>query len=216
MDNLFTDTKQQITGKTANEMFHVEKDTLIQCPPRLSCYEEKTLRVDKYATVSYRTNRYSVPDHLVGHFIEARIMSHQIHIYADNLCQAKHDRNFGKHQWIISIEHYLATSKQKPGAVKGSTALASNRYLKSLYNDFFTESPRDFIELLTYCHKHLIEGERLETTVKRLLDCGVKHITTEQLTALLGNKSNINHQYQPDLTIDLAKQQLSQITALLN
>lgn len=209
-------TKQQMTGKTANEMFQDEKKVLIQCPPKITCYEEENLRVDKYATISYRTNRYSVPDHLVGHFVQARIMSHQLHIYIDNLCLAKHQRNYGKHQWIISIEHYLSTFKHKPGALKGSSALAGNDYLKSLYNDFFIKSPRDFIELLTFCYKHCIEGESLEITVKRLLDSGLKSITTEQIKALLGNKSDTNYQRQCDLTASLAKQQLSQVTALLN
>ena len=209
-------TKQQMTGKTANEMFQDEKEVLMKCPPQLSCYEEEKLRVDKYATISYRTNRYSVPDHLVGSFIEARIMSHHIHLYVNELCVAKHQRNYGKHQWIISIEHYLCTFKQKPGALKGSTALASSKYLKSLYFDFFTESPRDFIELLTYCHEQSIEGEKLEATVKRLLNSGLKYITTEQLKALLGNKTAPKPQYQPNLTMNMAKEQLSQITALLN
>ncbi len=210
------DTKQQLRGKTATEMFQDEKEVLLHCPPRLACYEAEQLRVDKYSTLSCRTNRYSVPDHLVGHFIEARVMSHEIHIYDNNTIVATHPRTYGKHQWVISIEHYLSTLKQKPGALKGSVALSSSGYLKKLYNDYFTGSPRDFIELLTYCHKYSIEGERLEATVKRLLDGGVKHVTAEQLKALLGNKPIKNHFQCPDLTTGLAKQQLSQITALLN
>ncbi|MCW3789715.1 IS21 family transposase [Plebeiibacterium sediminum] len=209
-------TKQQLTGKTAKQMFVNEQQTLLPCPPKLSCYEEAYLKVDKYATVCYRTNRYSVPDHLVGNVVEVRIMSSQIFIYTNDTPVARHQRCYGLHQWIISIEHYLSTFKQKPGALKGSVALASCTYLKSLYNDFFNENPRDFIELLSYCQKYSIEGERLETTVKRLLDSGIKHITWEQLKALLGNKQDTGN-YQPsDQTTGFAKQQLSQITALLN
>ena len=209
-------TKQQITGKTAKEMFTHEKQALLQCPPKLSCYEEEYLKVDKYATVCYRTNRYSVPDHLVGNMVETRIMSGQILIYINGTLVAKHQRNYGLHQWIISIDHYLTTFKQKPGAVKGSVALASCSYLKSLYNDLFNETPRDFIELLSFCQKYSIEGEKLEITVKRLLNCGIKHITSEQLKALLGNKQVVGVQQPSDQTTGFAKQQLSQITALLN
>ena len=211
-------TKQQLTGKTANEMFVKEQQTLLQCPPKLSCYEEEYLKVDKYATICYRTNRYSVPDHLVGSVVEARVMSGQMLIYANDTLVAKHQRSYSLHHWVISIEHYLTTFKQKPGALKGSVALASCSYLKSLYHNFFNETPRDFIELLSFCQKYSIEGERLETTVKRLMDCGIKHITWEQLKALLGNKNKPdtgNHQ-SSDQTTGFAKQQLSQISALLN
>nr|WP_321453513.1 IS21 family transposase [uncultured Carboxylicivirga sp.] len=209
-------TKQQLTGKTAAELFAIEKQALLSCPPKLSCYEEEFLRVDKYATICYRTNRYSVPDRLVGHMLEVRVMSHHILVYAEGVLLAKHARCYGLHQWVITIEHYLTTFKQKPGALKGSIALACSKYLKGLYDEFFIDVPKDFIELLTYCQKYAIEGERLENTVKRLLDCGVQQITSEQIKALLGNKQDSNYQQQADLTTGLAKQQLSQITALLN
>ena len=91
-------------------------------------------------------------------------------------------------------------------------------YQRKRRDNFFNETPRDFIELLSFCQKYSIEGERLETTVKRLMDCGIKHITWEQLKALLGNKNKPDtgsHQ-SSDQTTGFAKQQLSQISALLN
>ncbi|SHI95129.1 hypothetical protein SAMN04487911_10869 [Arenibacter nanhaiticus] len=85
-------TKQQLTGKTSNELLDDEKGALGAAPERLLCYEQVPLRVDKYATVSYKTNRYSVPDHLVGAFVDAKIMSHNLWFYHDNRKVAMHQR----------------------------------------------------------------------------------------------------------------------------
>jgi hypothetical protein len=55
-------------------MLLIEKAHLLSLPSApLICSEQEQLRADKYATVSFGTNRYSVPDHLVGHFVEVKI-----------------------------------------------------------------------------------------------------------------------------------------------
>lgn len=116
-------TKQQLTGKTAMAMFADEKDVLWQSPGTLACSDTCQLRVDKYATISLSTSRYSVPDKLVGCFVDVKMYSHKIEIYYNNTLIANHLRNYGKHQWIIDIEHYLDTFKKKPGALHSSVAI---------------------------------------------------------------------------------------------
>jgi len=210
-------TKQKQTGKTANELFLEEKAVMGALPPAaMICAEQVELRVDKYATVSHRTNRYSVPDCLVGKFIEAQTLSHEIHIYYENNKVAHHPRSYKKHQWIINIEHYLDTFKKKPGALPGSLALASNTYLKRLYLNYFNEEPRDFIDLLDYCRKHCISNEKLEASVHRLTDAGIGSITTEKLKALLGNNELCIRQTIDNKITQMSKIQLSQVTALMN
>ncbi len=209
-------TKQQLTGKTADQMFMEEKKVLRPVSSKLACSEQIKLRVDKYSTISYRTNRYSVPDNLVGQFVDVKIQSHQIHIYQENAIVASHGRSYGKHQWIIGIEHYLSTFKKKPGALKGSVALASSSYLKQLYFNSFSGVPRDFIELLDYCHKHQITNENLKLAIERLINSGIVQISTEQVKALLGNKPYSHKQPISSQTTNMAKEQLSQATALMN
>ena len=211
-------TVQQLTGRTAMEMFVDEKELLWQSPGALACSDSIQLRVDKYATISYRTNRYSVSDKLVGNFVDAKIFSHKIEVYHANKQIASHGRSYGKHQWIISIEHYLDTLRKKPGALSGSVALSCSPYLKKLYQEYYTDMPRDFIDLLHYCRQHKISLEKLEATVSRLLSPYKQSITTEKLTALLGNKPDkvrkqvvVNSQ-----TTYMAQNQLKQVTALMN
>lgn len=210
-------TSQQGTGKSAGEMFEQEKKVLGKHPGMgLICSEQVQLRVDKYATVSYRTNRYSVPDLLVGEFVDVSVRSRELLIFAGNNRIATHARSYGKHQWSIHIEHYLSTFKKKPGALAGSRALADSHYLKELYGKFFRDEPRDFIELLAYCREQTVSGEKLEESVKRLLSSGREGITVEKLRALLGNKPAVNPTSHEEDKISIkAREQLAGITGLM-
>jgi transposase len=210
--------KQQLTGRTAIEMFADEKKLLWQYKAPLSCSDSVQLRVDKYATISYCTNRYSVSDKLVGCFVDVKVFSNTLEAYNQNKLVASHQRDYGKHQWIISIEHYLDTLRQKPGALNGSVALTCSPYLKKLYLQYYTETPRDFIDLLHYCRQNKISAENLETTVSRLVELCTKGITTEKLTALLGNKPRevVKQVAVINQTVYMAQEQLKQVTALMN
>lgn len=211
-------SKQQLTGKSANEMFAEEKQHLIQHTETLACSDYQQLRVDKYATISYRTNRYSVSDKLVGKFVDVKIYSSKLKIFYDNQFVASHERVYGKHQWIISIEHYLDTFKRKPGALPGSLALASRTQLKKIYDAYFTEAPRDFIELLHYCQQNQIEDIHLLATVKQLTSNGDGNVTSEKLMALLGNKpsNKSDGTYSLNQTSHLAKNHLIQTAQLMS
>lgn len=209
-------TKQQGTGKSADELMIEEKEALSKHPASVMiCSEQIQLRVDKYSTVCYKGNRYSVPDHLVGQFVDMSVRSREIHIYSQNKRVAIHDRSYKPHAWVIEIEHYLDSFKKKPGALARSQALASNHYLRDLYIKFFQHEPREFIELLSYCQNQMVSEEKLEVSVKRLLDSCGDNVTVEKLRALLGNKPTLTSIIEREDNIALkAKEQLSWITAL--
>lgn len=208
---------QSLTNKTAFELLKQERPFLGKLPESdLECTEQVSRRPDKYATISHQGNRYSVPDHLVGKFLEVYISSYQVVIYDDkNIKVASHQRCYEKQQWVINIEHYLETFKKKPGALPGSLALADNVYLKSLYTNYFQGEPRRFIELLDYCRNHKITNEKLEESVKRLLRWGNESINAEKLQALLGNKETEIQKPAIDQICLISKQQLSILTQLM-
>ena len=211
-------TIQQLTGKTAMDMFSVEKKELWKAPDPLACSEAVQLRTDKYATVSYRCNRYSVPDNLVGCFVDAKVFSQKIEFYHENQMVASHVRDYGKHQWIIAIEHYLNTFNKKPGALQGSVALSRSSYLKGLYQQFYLNRPRDFIDLLHYCYRYRISGEKLETVVSRIAGSCPKGVDTEKITAILGNKTASSGTIPSgnNETMSMAKKQLQQVATLFS
>jgi transposase/transposase-like protein len=214
--NKLNATRQVLTGKTAFELFNEEKAILYPAHTKMICYEAVQLRVDKYATISFKTNRYSVPDHLVGNFVDARILSHTIEIYHDEHRVALHQRSYQKHQWIINIEHFLDTFKKKPGALPGSQALASSVFLKHIYEEYFVDDPRGFIDLLDFCYKNRVSDEKIEQAVSRLINSGTRDISIEKIKALLGNKQECAREIADTQTTSMAKKQLAQAMKLIN
>lgn len=179
---------RQNTNNTSLELFTQEKEFLWESQAPFSCHSTEQFRADKYATISYSGNRYSVPDHLVGEFVDVKIYSDQLKLYYQDQLVGTHQRSYGAHTWTISLEHYLNTLHKKPGALSGSEALAqSSNYLRDIYGKYYLESPRDFIDLVIYCRKHDIDKERLNEVERRLLKLCPSDITTEKIMAILGN-----------------------------
>jgi sigma54-dependent transcription regulator len=80
----------------------------------------------------------------------------------------------------------------------------------------FQGEPRNFIDLLTYCRDGRISEEKLEESVQRLLSVGNDKLTIEKLRALLGNEAHPENLYREDNICIMAKQQLSELTALMH
>jgi len=211
-------TKQQLTSMTANELFAQESPHLYKIGSALAFSESIPCKVDKYSTICFGANHYSVPDHLVSLHVDVKVYSQKLEMFYLNTLVATHERNFGRQQWLISIEHYLSTFKRKPGALNSSVALVSSPYLKELYDDFFTATPRDFVDLLHFCVRLKVPQTKLEETVKLLLSLCTQNITTEKITAILGNKP-----VEPSCvvldkseTADQSKNLLKELTAIMN
>lgn len=211
-------TKQQLTGMTADELFAQELPHLYKIGSALAFSESTPCRVDKYSTICFGTNHYSVPEHLVNLHVDVKVYSQKLEMFYHNTLLATHERNFGRQQWLISIEHYLSTFKRKPGALNASVALVSSPYLKELYDDFFTSTPRDFVDLLQFCVRFHVPQVKLEETVKLLLSLCTHSITTEKITAILGNKTVETACVVVDKseTADQSKNLLKELTAMMN
>lgn len=182
--------------KSSQVLLEEEKQSLWNAPLAYSCHLTEECRVDKYCTISYSTNRYSIPDHLVGEFVRVKIFSDKLELYHSNEYIGKHERSYGAHQWIIKLKHYLDTFHKKPGALINSEAfIQSSQVLKQFYFSYYQNSPRDFIELLLYCRKHKIREESLIEAENTLLKTCPNHIETEKLIALLGNQPRLEESY---------------------
>lgn len=84
-------------------------------------------RVDRFAQVTVRTNRYSVPAHLIGRQVRVLLNASELDIYEGRVVVAHHERLLGKHQSRLSLDHYLEALTRKPGALPGSSALEQAR-----------------------------------------------------------------------------------------
>ena len=83
----------------------------------------------------------------------------------------------------------MNTLYKKLGALASSEALyQSNQYLQELHSKYYSSKPRDFIGLLLYCAKHQLSWERLQEAELYLITICPDQISTDKLTAYLGNK----------------------------
>ena len=106
-------------------------------------------RVDKYSTITIEQNRYSVPEYLVGNFVEAKISIDRIKVLYKEEIVAIHDRKYGTHEWTMDIYHYLNTIKKKPGSLKNSAAIQClDHRIQNIYKSYYNKKPKEFVVLL--------------------------------------------------------------------
>ena len=166
LNQLKTKEKKQ----TISENFSEEKDHLLAHGQSFPCCTTTMAKVDKYSTISYTTNRYSIPDHLVGKLVELRVYVHKIKVLYQNKEVCVHSRAYTKHQWYLDIGHYLKTLSRKPGALSGSVAFKQmETFYMEVYQNYFKETPKDFIVLLDYQKEQKISTQQLKTYIHTLL-----------------------------------------------
>jgi hypothetical protein len=94
--NRLNQTKQQLTGKTSDELFSEEQPLLYKNSSALAFSESIPCKVDKYSTICFGTNHYSVPEHLVGEEVDVKVYSKKLEVFHSNSLIANHERNFGR------------------------------------------------------------------------------------------------------------------------
>src|SRR5258708_15065276 len=70
--------------------------------------------VSREGLVAIETNRYSVPAHLMGRALTARIHTSRIELFADTERGATHVRLPAQHARLIDPPHFHATLSTKP------------------------------------------------------------------------------------------------------
>jgi hypothetical protein len=185
----------------------------------MECFAGENLKVDKYSTVSFGTNRYSVPDHLIGKMVFAKIYSQKIKLYDDTSVLCDHSRLYARYSWQIDLNHYLITLQRKPGALAGSVALKqAPRWVQSIYSNHFANDARSFIELLQYCKVNDIDSKRVCDCVSKLSRQFPDGVSSSHIIALLGNQQAeeaISYQ-EPNAIILQALENLMELEAMMN
>ncbi|MDQ2088197.1 IS21 family transposase, partial [Herbivorax sp. ANBcel31] len=140
---------KKIIVKINGNRLEEEKPYLLPYPGKYDTAEIKECFVDKYSTVTYLGNKYSVPDYLVGKYISLKSYVEEVVILFGKEIVAKHKRLYGFNEWNLNIEHYINTLSKKPGALRGSLALSQLQgNLKQLYTKHFKEAPKEYINTL--------------------------------------------------------------------
>ena len=99
--------------------------------------------VSREGMVGIETNRYSVPAHLIGRALTARLHMDRIDLFADTELVASHLRSRGHHERIVNPTHFEAAFPTKP------------RARVMVYRDWLCGlSPSATLYIRDVCHKH--------------------------------------------------------------
>src|SRR6185437_15310138 len=91
--------------------------TTLPAYPFDACVVRPAVAVDKYQTVAYDGNRYSVPRPFAFRMVTVKGYVDRVVIAAQGQAIATHDRYYSKQMMILEPIHYLATLGHKPGAL---------------------------------------------------------------------------------------------------
>ena len=114
--------------RTVGEFFALERPLLAPLPPEaFETGRVFTPRVDRYAQVTVRMNRYSVPAGLIGRQVRVLLHASDLVVYDGRAEVARHERLAGRGGSRLELDHYLEGLLRKPGALPGATVLEQAR-----------------------------------------------------------------------------------------
>ena len=141
--------ESQLMKLNENSKIEEEKKKLKTTKPPLELAEIRKSFVNKYSFVQIENNFYSVPEYLVGLSVTSKIYYNKILIYSNNEFVCEHKKLDGNKKISANVRHYLKTLTFKPGALKNSYVLKSNPKLKSIFDKYYTNNPKKFIDIIS-------------------------------------------------------------------
>jgi transposase len=114
--------------QTVGHDFAVEARMLAELPAeRFETGVTLSPRVDRYARVTVRQCRYSVPAKLIGRRVRVLLRATEVLVFDGSRRVAAHPRATMRGAEVLVLDHYLEVLARKPGALPGATALAHAR-----------------------------------------------------------------------------------------
>lgn len=141
--------ESQLMKLNENSKIEEEKKILEPTKPPLELGEIRKSFVNKYSFVQIENNFYSVPEYLVGLTVTSKIYYNKILIYSNNELVCEHKKIDGIKKISANIRQYLKTLTFKPGALRNSYVLKSNPKLKSIFDKYYTNNPKKFIDIIS-------------------------------------------------------------------
>jgi hypothetical protein len=110
-----TERPSDATGKLPADLLAQEQPQFGPLPAQTADYGFfDCVVVSREGLVAIETNRYSVPAHLIGRALTARIHSSRIELFADHELVATHGRLPAQHARVIDPAHFEAVFKSRP------------------------------------------------------------------------------------------------------
>ena len=154
LDDARAFTHSRLLKLNENSLIEEEKRCLLPYRPPLELAIISENKVNTSSMINVDTAFYSVPEHLVGRDVIVKKYHDEIRVYANCVEVCRHKRIFGFGKMQVDIYHYLNTLLKKPGAVRNSVALKQIPKLKAIFDTFYVNKPKQFIEEFM-ANKHL-------------------------------------------------------------
>lgn len=108
-------------SQTIGQRFALEKAAALPLPRHAfdACIRESK-KADKYQTVAFDSNRYSVPRRWAFQTVTVKAYVDRIEIVANHQVVARHPRSYDRRQQVLDPLHYLVTLGRRPAALDHS------------------------------------------------------------------------------------------------
>jgi transposase len=148
------------------------------------------LRVNPESVIRFATNCYSVPEHLIGQTVTARVLPGELRIYHDGELVAQHKRCYQRRKRIRDLDHYEKSLSIKPRArvmayreklleLESPTASyvaeicrrdrnAMNQQMLKLYALWQEYGTDSFVEAIRFCHDSCVYGSEYVELMLRI------------------------------------------------
>jgi transposase len=181
--------------QTVGELFEQDRQAALPLPPRaFDPFVPEIGKVDKYQTVRFDTNRYSVPRRWAFETVTIKAYVERIEVVSGVRVIARHTRSYARGEWIVQPQHYLAILGRRPAALDHSFVFAewklpacfdqlraafeereglaagARQYVRVL--QLLAEYPVKVVqEAITHCRqKATVNADHIIATVRRLGD----------------------------------------------
>ena len=127
--------------------FEKEKAALLKMPPvayKMCNYYKR--KANSYSCIFFEKNYYSVPEEYVGKLVDISAYSDVIMIFDKNRNIATHEKIDAINEYSIDFNHFKNTLNRKPGALRDSKALKSNKELHNIFVKYYNMDAKRFLE----------------------------------------------------------------------
>jgi len=113
----------RLAGKTqtVGELFEQDKQAALALPAHpFDPFVPASAKVDKYQTVRFDTNRYSVPRRWAFATVTIKAYVDRIEVVSADSVITSHRRSYARGEWVVEPRHYLAILGRRPAALDHS------------------------------------------------------------------------------------------------